>query len=795
MTALPLHLLGLAIVAYWLWVRPHPSLKALFGLWWLGLILIRVGPVLFRALVLGSLHPIDPSATALFVNALIPWIGSLLLLRALLGLMLWERPRRRRLWAWVVLFALGLILYAFQPAESPASPVIVLYVLIALPMLLSFRWQNRVGLGGLLLTNAGALLSMLVLLVGVSGPLDGGSGILSGLGPLPKEMWALALIYTVFSFPATARRFRLPIRRISRRLVCSHLLAGLMPIALAVLFLLLSGALFLSAYRSSMGVRALEDISNEARRVLGQHLAATGRLPRTPFGPAPAGQLLFVREGSEPVQVFGGEARFPPDSLLAAEESSHETPLLWDGKDLYVRARLDTLRNGHPLRAEALAPVDAMRMGRISRIVGVPVWVRPQFVIERQGGGLQMSSEAEEDSSGQGDSTRAGSIGPANALDRDLPGGATVFCLKMRDGRWVRTVTLVSSSAGFGEQVLALLSIARENPIATVALAFLGLIAFFFLIAICATTSMVYAMARSIASAVRALTGATTALREGKLDHRIALEGKDELWAVAASFNEMAEGLEKMREMELEAQRIEEELRLAREIQTRLLPAEPPAIEGVELAGLSLPAREVGGDYFDYPVTPDGHLALVIADVSGKGMPAALLMSAFRASLRSQDLATLGPAKSLARINQFIHASVEPGKFITAFLGLLNPATGEFRYASAGHDPPIIVQSDGSLEELSGGGLILGLMGETTYSEATVELVPGALLVAFTDGVTEAQNPEGSFFETQGLSHVLKASLGQSCAQIQSRIIDEIRAFSSSAPQSDDITLLLARRG
>jgi serine phosphatase RsbU (regulator of sigma subunit) len=139
---------------------------------------------------------------------------------------------------------------------------------------------------------------------------------------------------------------------------------------------------------------------------------------------------------------------------------------------------------------------------------------------------------------------------------------------------------------------------------------------------------------------------------------------------------------------------------------------------------VSLPAREVGGDYYDYLVLDDGLLGIAVADVSGKGAPAALLMSTFRAALRSQDLARLGPAEVLARVNRFIHSSVDPGRFITAFLGLLDSSTGEFRYANAGHDVPLTVRHDGTTGELAGGGLILGLLPRIAYDEARATLDP-----------------------------------------------------------------------
>ena len=233
---------------------------------------------------------------------------------------------------------------------------------------------------------------------------------------------------------------------------------------------------------------------------------------------------------------------------------------------------------------------------------------------------------------------------------------------------------------------------------------------------------------------------------------------------------------------------------MAHEIQTRLLPSAPPALDRLELAGLSIPARQVGGDYFDYLVLDQGLIGLAIADVSGKGAPAALLMSSFRASLRTQDLATLGPAEVLGRLNRFIHASVDPGKFITAFLGVIDPATGTMRYANAGHDPPLVVKEDGVIEELTGGGLILGMLPQIAYEEAQAELALGSLIAVFTDGVTEAQNTEGEFFGTERLRETLKANRKRPCGEVVREIVGATQSFSEPAAQADDITMILARR-
>jgi sigma-B regulation protein RsbU (phosphoserine phosphatase) len=439
-------------------------------------------------------------------------------------------------------------------------------------------------------------------------------------------------------------------------------------------------------------------------------------------------------------------------------------------------------------------------MARVSGILGVPVRLSPDVQVQTSGRGITIGDSEISEDAARPDSARRGSagepraIGPPRPGGLSLPGGSVVSCLTWRNPGWFVPTIPVTSSAGFGEEIADLIVTARDNPLATVVLIVLGFLSVLLIGAIVVATMMVTDMARSIAGAVRALTTSTAALREGKLEHRIPIEGKDELWDVAASFNRMAEGLERMRGLERESQRLEEELRLAREIQDRLLPARPPAVPGMDLAGLSLPAREIGGDYFDYLALEGGRVAIALADVSGKGVPAALLMSSFRASLRSQDLAALGPAEALSRINRFLHASVEPGKFITAFLAVIDPPTGSIRYVNAGHEPPVLLALGESIQELGQGGLILGVVPDAVYEESEARLEKGSLLAVFSDGVTEARRGDGEFYGPERLLTLLRSADGESAKGLADRLVREVRAFAGDAPQYDDITLVLAKR-
>ncbi len=834
MSGWPLNLIGMAVLALWLWRQPRLPFWALWVVWLAGLLLMRLAPGPILGWLLHD-RSIDEAPGLAGAFRLICLLGTFLVLRALIGFARWDRRWTR--WGFVraIAFGLAVLLEGFEPRLSG------LWAALALPFVWSFRWRFQLGAGRLTLAWFTALVSLVLSQVGF-----GGAAFTRTTSAVAAHdlVGHLVLIYSLVALPLTASRAHLSIRRIGPRLVGSHLLAGVVPFILTTVFLLLSGALFLSTYRGSIAARTLTGISEAGRSRLARALATGENLPPSPFGDDLPGQLVLFREDAGPARTLAGAAPFNPDSLLACDEPSSKTPLLWDNRTLFLRARCDTVVAGRNVRVEALAPVDSATMAKLCRMIGSPVRAKPHLRVVHTSAGISIGPTAGLDtdatrppsslapglgagatrppsslapglgagattppsSPAAGLDTGAGSTPTARAKVPDaigppdtghalrIPGGAIIGCLRRDAGPWTASAMPLSASTALGEQIVSLFRIGRENPLATVALVALALVAVLLIGAAWVTSSMVVQMGRSITRAVRALTEATGALRRGDLRHRITLEADDELWRVAASFNEMADGLEKMRSMELEAERLEEELRLARAIQDRLLPAAPPELEGVELAGISLPAREVGGDYFDYLVLEGGPVGLAIADVSGKGAPAALLMSTFRASLRSQDLAALGPAEVLGRVNRFIHSSVDPGKFITAFLGLLDPATGRFRYANAGHDPPLVLRSDGTLSELTGGGLILGLLPQIVYEEACTTLDRGSLLTIFTDGVTEARNPEGDFFGSERIGETLTRVRGRSCVQVLQDIVAAIQDFSASGPQADDITLVLARR-
>lgn len=247
-------------------------------------------------------------------------------------------------------------------------------------------------------------------------------------------------------------------------------------------------------------------------------------------------------------------------------------------------------------------------------------------------------------------------------------------------------------------------------------------------------------------------------------------------------------------EAAIEKQRMEEELALAGEIQKSLLPARPPTVEGYEIVGYNVPTRQVGGDYYDYIPLSSGRLGITIADVSGKGTSASLLMASLRASLISLAETQTSIADLVAQLNGFICKSGGSNRYITFFYGQLDCQRHTFRYSNAGHNPPILLRANGAEEKLADGGIVLGLFGAASYQESEVQIAPGDCLILYTDGISETTNSADEEFGVEPLLALTRANMSCGIQELLDRIIAAVRSFQGASAQADDMTLVLLRR-
>lgn len=247
-------------------------------------------------------------------------------------------------------------------------------------------------------------------------------------------------------------------------------------------------------------------------------------------------------------------------------------------------------------------------------------------------------------------------------------------------------------------------------------------------------------------------------------------------------------------EERIEKERLEKEMRLAREIQEGLLPRTIPTVPGAEVAALALPSREVGGDYFDIVALPDNRLLLVIADVTGKGVPAALLMSNIQACIHTMVPMDLTLEEVTSHMNRVIHQNTGYDKFITEFAAIYHADTGQLDYVNAGHEPPMLIRQNGEIERLEKGGLLLGVMKNMAYERGRAHLAPGDGVVMFTDGVTEAMGPEQEEYTDARLEACLRMHHHESAQGLVNKIQADVEAFTGPVDVlSDDRTMIVLK--
>jgi len=250
----------------------------------------------------------------------------------------------------------------------------------------------------------------------------------------------------------------------------------------------------------------------------------------------------------------------------------------------------------------------------------------------------------------------------------------------------------------------------------------------------------------------------------------------------------------RLNEIEEAERAMAKDMQQAALIQQRLLPDKAPKVDGLDLAAKTVAARSVGGDYYDFIRFSDGQVGMIVGDVAGKGTPAALLMSSLQARVHVLFEDSTELAAKIERLNRTTCANCPDNRFITFFMGIANPATGDIKYVSAGHNPPLLVRAGGGYESLGVGGVILGILSMAKYEEAYAKMESGDVLVLFSDGVTEAADPDDNEFGEDRLAEMVAQLRDRPATEIVEEIHKAVHVFTQGAPPADDITVLIVRR-
>lgn len=301
-----------------------------------------------------------------------------------------------------------------------------------------------------------------------------------------------------------------------------------------------------------------------------------------------------------------------------------------------------------------------------------------------------------------------------------------------------------------------------------------------------------------VTAKIKALTEGTRRIAQGDLDFKVTVHGDDEIARLAYLFNKMSADLKsyikKLNKTTAEKERLEKEIEIACGIQQSFLPDSAPKMDGLEITAVSLPARVVGGDFYDFiPIAKD-KWGLVVADVSGKGIPAALFMALSRTLVRASAAGTLSPAEAIQHANDLILQDSKAEMFVTLFYAILDVKTRVLCYANAGHNPPLHVSAETSnVVLLKAQGVPIGIMTDVEASNSEIFLKTGDVVVLYTDGVTEANNNRKEEFEMERLTEVVVANRSLSADEIMAKIREELAQFVGSHTQFDDITIMVLK--
>ena len=299
-----------------------------------------------------------------------------------------------------------------------------------------------------------------------------------------------------------------------------------------------------------------------------------------------------------------------------------------------------------------------------------------------------------------------------------------------------------------------------------------------------------------ITRAVHDLYGATQFVQTGDFSHRIRVERRDQLGALGESFNQMTESISALIEEQNKRQRLENEISIAREVQNQLFPSTLPSVPGVEVEAICKAARSVSGDYYDFIQLSPTHVAIAIADISGKGISAALLMASLQAALRSQTLAkgseSLSTADLVSRLNNHLVRNTGDDRFATFFIAVYDSATRTLRYTNAGHLPSFLI-CNGASCLLDKGGMVLGVLEDYEYEQGVLEVSPDSLLIGYSDGLVEPENVYGEEFGIPRLKEAAVRVHNAAPIMVAESLMAAAEEWAGTPEQADDMTVIVAR--
>jgi sigma-B regulation protein RsbU (phosphoserine phosphatase) len=599
--------------------------------------------------------------------------------------------------------------------------------------------------------------------------------------------WTSFLGWVVFTllFFLSLRWFRDHVMwSVRNRLIVTYLFIGALPVGLMAAMAIGSGYLVLQHLATFLTV---SEIRGQEQRLTAANLAAIEEMQR---------------HAGTPGQIAAMDASFPGRRILVMPQGT--TPkwlkpgfsgLVFDRGEICLRAA-NSLETAHgPAMVVSTVPFNQRLLGSVASKLGT-LTLEP--IPLRQG------------------SINAGVVPePKRSFDWEFRFGGLIQSTDWETGE--SQPNLFISGSTRLSTVLANLSESMSIWSAGVGLLLVAAaIAFAIVVLVALLIGM--GLTRKITYSVANLYKATQHINRGDFTHRIQVREKDQLAALQVSFNSMTTNLERLIIEQKEKERLQSELEIAHEVQAQLFPRAISGTSTLELYGVCRPARIVSGDYYDFLSYGPEQVGIAVGDISGKGISAALLMATIHSAVRAYEqeqllfvgsaaaygttsrvaaiethTAPASPAQMLWLLNRHLFQSTQPEKYATLFLGFYDNVKHRLTYSNAGHLPPIVLGTDGTVRRLENGGTVVGLFDDCQYAEETVELYPGDLFIAFSDGITEPENEFGEFGEER-LIETISTYRHLPLEKITEHAVSAIQDWIGSTEQPDDITLVLARR-
>ena len=596
--------------------------------------------------------------------------------------------------------------------------------------------------------------------------------------------------------------------RVRRKLILSYIFTGVVPLVLIASLSLLAGTLTLLAFSSYMVTLRVDDLVREARGVAdaaARELDADGgadaaavlarhRRALAARGLTASVELLDVRRqrpgsgGASPVSAAAVLPEWLAERSFAGLAAVREAA----GVQFVIRAVQPVASAGQSGAVMVDLLMDTAAVARIERVTAASV--RGATIVTFNDEATDRRIDAEP-------------VIPVAEPDRgafvSADGLAWFTVLQHTDWesgrRQFLALNVRVSPAAMYQLVFGAQARIGDFSLGYAYLAVFVAVALLFLIIEAGALWMGIALASSIIGAVHELFTGTARVQKGDFTHRIQVQTRDQLGELGESFNTMTASVQDLLRQVGEKKRLEEELRIAHQVQMSLLPRDSVTIPGLDVTGACIPAREVGGDYYDFIRLGERRLGVLVADVSGKGTPAAFYMAELKGLVLSLSRIHESPRQMLIEVNRLVASNIESGRFITIMYAVIDTGSNTLTCARAGHTPLIHVpRGGGGARVVAPDGLVAGLPGfeqrfEAIIEEETREIGAGDLIALYTDGITEAMNASEDQFGEQRLARVLEAHRGADVAAVRQEILGDVSRFVGAVRQHDDMTVVLLK--